>query len=66
MPAHEQSRERLQELLMAKGLSTATQDRLAKIIDQAEMARYTEATMVNAQSDYEEASALLTEIEGEL
>jgi hypothetical protein len=66
MPAHEQSRARLQELLAAKGISSATQQRLAKIIDQAEMASYTEATMVNAQSDYQEASALLTEIEGEL
>lgn len=66
MPAHEQSRERLLEELGQRGLSSPTQIRLEKIIEQAEMARYTQATMTNAQNDYREASALLTEIEGEL
>jgi len=66
MPAHEQSREKLQEELAKRGLSLQTQQRLAKIIEQAEMARYTQATMANAQSDYQEARAILTEIEGEL
>ena len=66
MPAHEQSRERLLEELAKRGLSRPTQIRLEKIIEQAEMARYTQATMTNAQNDYREASALLTEIEGEL
>jgi len=66
MPAHEQSRERLQEELVKRGLSAETQERIAKIIEQAEMARYTKATMATAQNDYQEASAILTKIEGEL
>ena len=66
MPAHEQSRDRLQEELSRRGLSSQIQERLLKIIEQAEMARYTQATMANAQSDYQEASVILTEIEGEL
>lgn len=66
MPAHEQSRERLQEELVKRGLPTETQERLIKIIEQAEMARYTKATMTTAQNDYQEARAMLTKIEGEL
>ncbi len=66
MPAHEQSRESLQAELSKRGLSADTQTRLLKIIEQSEMARYTQATMTTAKNDYEEATVLLTKIEGEL
>lgn len=66
LAAHEQSREKLQESLSARQLTPALQERLLKLIADAEMLRYTQANLENAQNDYQEASQLLTEIEGEL
>ena len=60
------SKERIRGLLIKQGASESSTQEFISLLENCEFARYTPATSVEMQQDYEKASRVISEIDKQL
>lgn len=66
IPQSQLSKEMIYETLAERGVDKNTIDRVASILERAEMARFTTTSNTSPREDYEETAVLITKIEKEV
>jgi len=59
-------KDKIQELLTAKGVSVETTTQFLKLLENCELARYSPSVTKDMQSDFEKAAKVISEIDKEV